>query len=110
MSGQTTRESDKFMLRLPDGMRDRIKARADAEKRSMNAEIVTALDSWLFDMEHLEESNRDQTGIRDGTSVEPYIGFVNDAVDVDVAVEAMTKRYADDLRQSMLKLLETIKK
>ncbi len=40
----TTRESDKFMLRLPDGMRERIKAAAEANNRSMNAEIVKALE------------------------------------------------------------------
>lgn len=35
---------DKFMLRLPDGMRDRIKAAGDANNRSMNAEIVATLE------------------------------------------------------------------
>lgn len=44
MNTGTGRESDKFMLRLPDGMRDRIKAAADANNRSMNAEIVAALE------------------------------------------------------------------
>lgn len=44
MSGPTGRESDKFMLRLPDGMRDRIKAAADGNNRSMNAEIVATLE------------------------------------------------------------------
>ncbi|WBU51877.1 Arc family DNA-binding protein [Paracoccus sp. SCSIO 75233] len=39
----TGRESDKFMLRLPDGMRDRIKAAAEGSGRSMNAEIVATL-------------------------------------------------------------------
>lgn len=43
MTDSTSRESDKFMLRLPDGMRERIKAVADANKRSMNAEIVATL-------------------------------------------------------------------
>ncbi len=38
------REHDKFMLRLPDGMRDRIAEAAKANKRSMNAEIVAALE------------------------------------------------------------------
>ena len=37
------RDSDQFALRLPDGMRDRIKAAADANNRSMNAEIVATL-------------------------------------------------------------------
>ncbi len=39
----TSRESDKFMLRLPEGMRERIKVVADENGRSMNAEIVAAL-------------------------------------------------------------------
>lgn len=36
---------DKFMLRLPDGMRDRIRAAAEAGGRSMNAEIVKTLEA-----------------------------------------------------------------
>lgn len=44
MATQTGRESDKFMLRLPDGMRERIKAEAEANNRSMNAEIVATLE------------------------------------------------------------------
>lgn len=35
---------DQYMLRLPDGMRERIKAAAEASNRSMNAEIVAALE------------------------------------------------------------------
>ena len=40
----TGRDSDKFMLRLPNGMRDRLKAEAEANKRSMNAEIVARIE------------------------------------------------------------------
>ena len=36
-------ESDKFIVRLPDGMRDTLKARAADNNRSMNAEIVAIL-------------------------------------------------------------------
>lgn len=39
--------NDKFMLRLPDGMRDRIKAASDVHNRSMNAEIVHALETYF---------------------------------------------------------------
>lgn len=38
---------DKFMLRLPKGMRERIKSAADANGRSMNSEIVAALYDWF---------------------------------------------------------------
>ena len=36
-------QADKFMLRLPDGMRDRIADAASVAGRSMNAEIITRL-------------------------------------------------------------------
>lgn len=42
--GKPGRGSDQFPLRLPDGMRERIKAAADAAGRSMNAEIVATLE------------------------------------------------------------------
>lgn len=38
---------DKFVLRLPDGMRDKIRRASEASNRSMNAEIVMAIDYWL---------------------------------------------------------------
>lgn len=58
MTAPTNRESDRFMLRLPDGMRDRIKAAAAESNRSMNAEIVATLEKEYpaplsFDQEKL---------------------------------------------------------
>ena len=44
MSKSPSRTQDQFIVRLPDGMRDRIKLAADANNRSMNAEIVAALE------------------------------------------------------------------
>lgn len=38
-------KQDKFMLRLPDGMRDRIAQEAETNGRSMNAEIVQRLEA-----------------------------------------------------------------
>ncbi|WP_225611996.1 Arc family DNA-binding protein [Paracoccus sp. PAR01] len=38
------RESDRFMLRLPEGMRNRIRVAAEANNRSMNSEMVAALE------------------------------------------------------------------
>lgn len=43
--GKAGRGADQFVLRLPDGMRDRIKAEAEKSGRSMNAEIVARLDA-----------------------------------------------------------------
>lgn len=40
---------DKLLLRFPEGLRDRIKATAEANKRSMNAEIIAALEQVFPD-------------------------------------------------------------
>lgn len=44
MTISTNRDSDRFMLRLPDGMRDQIREEAERNGRSMNAEIVERLE------------------------------------------------------------------
>lgn len=36
--------TDKFMLRFPDGLRDRVKAAAAENNRSMNSEIIATLE------------------------------------------------------------------
>jgi hypothetical protein len=43
----TGRGSDKFILRLPEGMRAKIQALAAQKGRSMNTEIVAALEKFL---------------------------------------------------------------
>lgn len=45
------RGSDQFPLRLPDGMRERIKVAAEANGRSMNAEIIERLTTTFMDDE-----------------------------------------------------------
>jgi hypothetical protein len=40
----TTRDSDKYIVRMPEGMRDRIAAAAKLNGRTMNAEIVQRLE------------------------------------------------------------------
>ena len=40
------RGADQYTVRFPDGLRDRIKAAAEANNRSMNAEIVATLDRY----------------------------------------------------------------
>lgn len=47
MSTEPRQPQDKYVLRLPDGMRDRIKAAAESNNRSMNAEIVARLQATL---------------------------------------------------------------
>lgn len=43
MSNKVGRGSDQFVVRLPDGMREKISADAKANGRSMNAEIVARI-------------------------------------------------------------------
>ena len=58
---------DQFMLRLPDGLRDKVKGIAQANNRSMNAEIVHAL--MLHIAEH-EDTVEHETA-NDGKIYEP---------------------------------------
>lgn len=52
-----SRTADKFVLRLPDGMRDRISLAADKGHRSMNCEIIARIDNSL-DLEARYEEMR----------------------------------------------------
>lgn len=47
MSERKQQDQDKFIVRLPDGMRDAIKESALRNSRSMNSEIVHALEQYL---------------------------------------------------------------
>jgi hypothetical protein len=47
MTNKPAQTQDKFVLRLPDGLRDQIKASAEQNNRSMNAEIVVAIQMFL---------------------------------------------------------------
>lgn len=42
-----SRDADKFVVRLPDGIRDQVAAAASADDRSMNSLIVKALREYL---------------------------------------------------------------
>lgn len=46
-----SRSLDKFVLRLPDGMRERIAMRAKINARSMNSEIVSIIEAMTADAE-----------------------------------------------------------
>lgn len=40
-------EADKFVIRLPNGWRDTIKVEAKKSHRSMNAEIISAIETAM---------------------------------------------------------------
>lgn len=55
MSAQyDSRLADKFVVRLPDGMRSRVEAAANAADRSMNSVFIQALRQYL-DSQNLQE-------------------------------------------------------
>ena len=41
------RRDDYFATRFPNGLRDRLKVQAVLNRRSMNAEVVLAVEHWL---------------------------------------------------------------
>jgi len=52
----TSRESDKFVLRLPEGMREKIAELAKSSGRSMNAELVHRIQRTIDEDTALAES------------------------------------------------------
>ncbi|MDX1201097.1 Arc family DNA-binding protein [Sinorhizobium medicae] len=50
------RGSDQFMVRLPEGMRERIRRHAEANGRSMNSEVVSLIEValWEADMARMQ--------------------------------------------------------
>ncbi|MDE9483482.1 Arc family DNA-binding protein [Xenorhabdus bovienii] len=47
MTKYPSQMQDKFNLRFPDGMRDAVAEKAKKNGRSMNSEIIAALESWI---------------------------------------------------------------
>lgn len=70
--------ADKYVLRMPDGMRDKITEMAKANGRSMNAEIVLILQQAL-----------------DGRSTNP-----SGSIDVDALANAIADRVAARLKEA----------
>ena len=52
----SSRTADKFVVRLPDGMRERIADVARNHHRSMNSEIISRLEQSLFREGALDET------------------------------------------------------
>lgn len=68
----TYRGADQFGLRMPEGLREKVKATAKANHRSMNAEIVVAIEAAMQMTEgKVSKANSpsviDQNGARQGS-------------------------------------------
>lgn len=55
LQNYTSRTADKFVVRLPEGMRDRIAEVAKQHHRSMNSEIIARLEHSLLDLPTLPD-------------------------------------------------------
>lgn len=55
MSNYNSRTADKFVVRLPDGLREKIASVAKESNRSMNSQIITVLERGL-DIESSEHT------------------------------------------------------
>ena len=61
LQNYTSRTADKFVVRLPEGMRDRIAEVAKQHHRSMNSEIIARLEHSMLDLPSLPEQASRQT-------------------------------------------------
>jgi plasmid stability protein len=74
MSEEPRQPQDKYILRLPDGMRDRLKDEAAKNKRSLNAEIIDRLEATFVMDETMSTHEKEMADIRK-TVNELKVGF-----------------------------------
>ncbi|MEY4641199.1 MAG: Arc-like binding domain [Pseudomonadota bacterium] len=60
---------EKFVIRLPNGLRDQIRQLSEQNRRSMNSEIIMVLENHIRQqfMEHMAEANPDGADFVPGT-------------------------------------------
>jgi hypothetical protein len=64
MTDSPSRKQDQFIVRFPDGMREAVKERAAKDGRSMNAQIIHALDFYfLYGPEEGKDANQSIHGM-----------------------------------------------
>jgi len=73
MTAQQRQLEEKFVVRLPDGMRNRIAQNARANVRSMNSEIIHRLERFTELESALERANKiiDQLLTAPNSAVQP---------------------------------------
>lgn len=99
MQERKPQDQDKFVIRLPEGMRERIKAVAERNNRSMNAEIIFALSDWLeTDKYHsslVESDSREQ-------EVDVVFRRIRNIEDIERTVTEIANETANRIRSAML--------
>lgn len=92
MAPPTNRDSDKFMLRLPDGLREAIKSKAAENGRSMNSEIVLRLKDSLVQ----EIINKERFSNADEAYKWPEIEELNEQDEIELALHSLENRLLDE--------------
>lgn len=102
MTDFPSQQQDKFVLRMPDGMRDRIKLEAEKNNRSMNAEIIALLereypetsvmDRLLSHQQNLFRAWEKETDAKKKAALAEEIIAVKDRVDKELELHAF-KQY-----------------
>lgn len=86
MSEKQVRDYDKFMLRLPEGMREAIADRAQSNGRSMNSEIVQIIEDALASNEKGSQG-LDLTGVSENQ--------------MEYIIEVMSKKLVDKVGEAL---------
>ncbi|MHB0818511.1 Arc family DNA-binding protein [Stutzerimonas stutzeri] len=89
-----SRSQDKFVIRLPDGMRARIAEVAKEQKRSMNMEIICRLESSM-------EVDPDNQGSE--IDIRRLQAALDDAQDANRLLREQNRALAKELGQSLPK-------
>lgn len=91
-----SRSADQFVVRLPDGMRDRIADAAKANNRSMNAEIVARL------QDSFRDDSRLARGIPTSDQRLDYLQLLYDAF------QATSDNFTEEIGSRLSKYLSSV--
>ena len=95
MNERKTQNQDKFIARLPPGMRERLKAFSEKNHRSMNAELIAALEHWLILTE-------DQDEMLNMHEPPPTYGHLKSRTDIEARINDILREQSRKLKQSLL--------
>lgn len=87
-----SRTAPKFVIRMPDGLRDRLKDRAGTNHRSLNSEVIARL------LRTLDDDDRAELGVR-----EPYGPRLNE---LESRLLLAFRALADEKKKALLELLK----
>lgn len=105
MKAPATQPQDKYVLRLPDGMRGWLKAEAEKNNRSMNAEIISRLElTRQFDLDvGYEGQVRHEAG--------PIADYIDQKLhDQNEIIDGAIRDAVDRLRHELADVLKVLSK